>query len=192
MRTTREQKEKTGQRVLAGAARLIRERGIDAASVGDVMKAAGLTHGGFYRHFDGKEALVLAALEAAFAEQQASLEQRFDEHAPAEAAAGHRADYLQGGHVQTPGIGCPMPTLAGDVARGPQPLKAAFGAGVMRIVDALAQGMHGPAEQRRAAAIREVAMLAGAILLARASDPGTAEMILEACREPSRPNDRTA
>jgi TetR/AcrR family transcriptional repressor of nem operon len=192
MRTSLNEKEKTHRRIVDGAARLMRERGLAATSVADVMSAAGLTHGGFYRHFDGKEALMLAALEAAFAERLATLRQRFAEQAPADAVASYRAHYLQEGHVGAVGIGCPVPTLAGEVARAPQALKAAFGANIRQTIGLLAQGMAGPPEAREGLAAREIAMLAGAILLARASDPETGALILEACRErqssPDNPN----
>ena len=182
MRTSRDEKEKTARRIVDGAARLVRERGIEATSVADVMSDAGLTHGGFYRHFAGKEALMLAALEAAFAERQAALEQRFDGREPAEAVADYHVDYLKDGHVGAAATGCPVPTLAGDVARAPGPLKAAYGANVRRVIRTLARGMPGSADQRQASAAREIALLAGAIMLARASDPETAKLILAACR----------
>jgi TetR/AcrR family transcriptional repressor of nem operon len=183
MRTSRDEKEKTHRRIVDGAARLLRERGLEGTSVADVMNEAGLTHGGFYRHFDGKEALMLAALEAAFDERFAALQQRFDEQAPADAVAGYRAHYLHEGHVGALGIGCPVPTLGGEVARAPAALKAAYGANIRQMIGLLAQGMAGPPEAREALAAREIAMLAGAIMLARASDPETGALILAACRE---------
>lgn len=167
---------------MEGAARLVRERGIEATSVADVMSAAGLTHGGFYRHFADKEALLLAALEAAFAERLAVLEQRFRDGTPAEAVARNRDDYLSEGHLRTAGIGCPMPALAGEIARAAPALKAAHGANVRRFVAALARGMPGSGAAAEASAARELAMLVGGLLLARASDPATATLILRACR----------
>ena len=59
-RMSEAEKQKSHRRILDAAARLFRERGIEATSVADVMKAAGMTHGGFYRHFDSKEDLVSA------------------------------------------------------------------------------------------------------------------------------------
>jgi TetR/AcrR family transcriptional repressor of nem operon len=182
MRTSREDKQKTAQRIVDGAARLMRERGIEATSVADVMNEAGLTHGGFYRHFDGKDALMLAALEAAFAERHAALEQRFRESSPADALAGYRDDYLSQGHTEAAAIGCPLPALAGDVARASEPLRAAYGANVQRAVRTLAQGIPGSGAEAQARAAREIAMLVGALVLARASDKETAKLILDACR----------
>src|SRR3954468_22548362 len=65
MRRSREEAAATRARIVAVAARLFRARGIDATSVADVMSALGLTVGGFYRHFDSKEALVTEAIDAA-------------------------------------------------------------------------------------------------------------------------------
>jgi TetR/AcrR family transcriptional repressor of nem operon len=87
MRMSQEEKEKSHGRIVASASRLLRERGLAGASVGDVMKAAGMTHGGFYKHFDSKEVLVEAAMDAAFAEFTDALE-RGD---PQQAVAAYRA-----------------------------------------------------------------------------------------------------
>ena len=62
MKVSREQVQQHRERILAAASHLFRERGFDGVSVADVMKAAGLTHGGFYGHFDSKDALIREAL----------------------------------------------------------------------------------------------------------------------------------
>ncbi|MDP9108792.1 MAG: TetR/AcrR family transcriptional regulator, partial [Pseudomonadota bacterium] len=85
-------------------------------------------------------------------------------------------------HMANPGYGCPMPALGSDMARESEPVKAEFSAGLRRVVAALAAAGDGTAEQRRAAGLREVAMLVGAVLLARAGDNDLAKEILEACR----------
>lgn len=182
MRVSQQEKEKTYRRIVDGAARLVRERGIDATSVADVMGEAALTHGGFYRHFADKDALIVAALEAAFAERRAALEARFLTQSPETAVCAYHNDYLQEGHLTALAIGCPVPALAGDVARASDPLKTAYGANIQSLTAILAQGMTGSDEERHQAAIREIAMLAGAIMIARASDPDTARHILAACR----------
>ena len=147
------------------------------------MGAAGLTHGGFYRHFEDKDALMLTALEAAFAERHAALEHRFDESEPADAVALYHEDYLSDGHVGAAGIGCPAPTLAGDVAPRRRNAESGLRANVRRVIVTLSRGMRGSDKEREAQAARELAMLAGAIALARASDTETAKLILAACRE---------
>ena len=178
MRMSQEEKEKSHGRIVASASRLLRERGLAGASVDDVMKAAGMTHGGFYKHFDSKEALVEAAMDAAFAEFTDALE-RGD---PQQAAAAYRARYLSDGHKNHPGVGCPVAAVGQEIGRAADGLKAAFGAGVRRTAAALARTMKGSAHAKEAAAFRELSMLVGAIVIARASDPKTARDVLAACK----------
>lgn len=182
MRVSQEEKTRSHERIVESAARLLRERGVESTGVAEVMGAAGLTHGGFYRHFEDKDALVAAALGSAFAQLTSTLEACFEGRDPAAAVAAFQVHYLSDGHVAQPGIGCPLAALGGEVARGPAALKAAFGAGVERMVTALAAGMPGPEPGRRAAAARKLAMLVGAAVIARASDPATARAVLDACR----------
>ena len=198
MRVSREEKARSHARIVAAAARLVRERGIENAGVADVMREAGLTHGGFYRHFDDKDALVAAALELAFDEILARLGAPPADDAPANGAAANdaaqagadfRAFYLSEGHLERPGLGCPVAALGGEVARGPAALRTAFGAGVRRMIAALARGTPGTTPDARARASRELAMLVGALMIARASDPVTAREVLAACRADDEPGD---
>ena len=182
MRMSQEEKDRSHGRIVAGAARLMRERGIEGASVADVMRDAGLTHGGFYRHFGTKEAMLAVALQSAFDQTVAELDRRLGEQAPAAAVDDFHAFYLSQGHLERPGIGCPVAAVGVDVGRGPAALKSTFGQGVRRMVAALAKGMRGSAEARRASAMRELAMLVGALVVARASDPNTASEVLLACQ----------
>ncbi len=182
MRVSQDEKDRSRSRIVTAAARLLRERGTAGASVADVMGEAGMTHGGFYRHFDTKEALLALALQAAFEGLQSDLDRRFEDGTPEAAVAGFHTCYLSGGHVDRPGIGCPVAAAGADIGRGPDALKRPFGEGVNRIVAALARGMKGSARARRARAMRELAMLAGAVIIARASDPDTAREVLAACR----------
>ena len=178
MRMSQGEKEKSHGRIVASASRLLRERGLAGASVEDVMKDAGMTHGGFYKHFDSKEALVEAAMDAAFAEFTDALE-RGD---PQQAVAAYRARYLSDGHKNHPGLGCPVAAVGQEISRAPDGLKAAFGARIRRTVAALARAMKGSAPAKEAAAFRELSMLVGAIVIARASDPKTARDVLAACK----------
>ena len=187
MRVSQEEKDRSHGRIVAGAARLMRERGTEGASVADVMRDAGLTHGGFYRHFGTKEEMLAVALQSAFDQTMAELDRRLREQAPAAAVADFRAFYLSHGHLEQPGVGCPAAAVGADIGRGPAGLKSAFGEGVRRMVAALAKGMRGGAEARRASAVRELALLVGAIVIARASDPDTAREVLLACQGPSKP-----
>lgn len=178
MRMSQAEKEKSRARIVASAARLLRERGLDGTSVDEVMKTAGMTHGGFYKHFESKEALIEAAIGAAFAGFAEPLERG----EPERAVAAYRALYLSDGHKDHPGVGCPVAALGPDIGRAPARLKSAFGAGVRRIVAALARVRKGSAAEREAAAFREASTLVGAMVIARASDPATARAVLDACK----------
>lgn len=175
MRMSQAEKGKSHQRIVASASRLLRERGVDGASVSDVMKDAGLTHGGFYKHFPSKDAMVASALDVAFEPFIAMLDS-----ADANAGTAYRDLYLSGAHVSNPGIGCPIAALSQDIARGSEELKGVFGHNVDQLTDALAETMDGPAAVRKGDAIRQLCMLVGAVVVARACDPKTAEQVLSA------------
>lgn len=182
MRMSLEEKTRSHARIVASAARLARMHGVEGASVADVMRDAAMTHGGFYKHFASKDAMLEAALDHAFTETA----QRLDpDLAPAEAAARSAAFlsfYLSDLHLRTPEHGCPIATLGIDVARGTASLKQRFGAGVRRIIGLLARGTTGSDHTRRARATRDLALMVGAAIIARASDPETAALVLAACR----------
>ncbi len=181
MRMSKDEKDRSHGRIVASAARLVRERGVEGASVNDMMKDAGLTHGGFYKHFGSKDALLAAALDEAFDQIAGLLGPELP--AAADTATRFQDYYLSDGHLKTPGRGCPIAALGGDVGRGAAALKARFGAGVQRITALLARGLAGSEKAKRARATRQLAMMAGAIMIARASDPDTAREVLAACRE---------
>ena len=188
-KASREEKDRSRARIVASAARLFRERGIEGASLNDVMKDAGLTHGGFYRHFATKDALLEAALEKAFEQIVAPLEANLAAaHPPGAVGRKFREFYLSGGHLENPGLGCPAAALASEVARTPESTKNRFAIGVRTMLSALARTKTGDKAARETAAAQELAMMVGALAIARASDPGTAELMISACRvERSRP-----
>jgi TetR/AcrR family transcriptional repressor of nem operon len=185
MRMSQEEKERSHARIIESAAKIVRVEGLERPTVADFMNAAGMTHGGFYRHFETRDELILAAFQAAGAERAASFEQMKDALGPQIAAAAFKADYLTDRHVANPEVGCHLAALGGDVARGSDPLKAMFGADVQSCGKALAAGMEGSDAERQTQALREFAMLAGAVMVARAADPQTARAVLAACRKGS-------
>ena len=182
MRVSKQEMDKNHERIVAGAARLIRERGIENTSVADAMGEAGMKHGGFYRHFDTKEALVDAALRAAFDQMISLLEAQFTEREPKDARTAFRNFYISWQHLEQPGTGCPAAANGNDVARGPESLKASFARGIRRVILTLAKGFPGSHREKQNAAAREFAMLVGAVVIARASDTKTARTVLFACR----------
>ncbi len=180
MRVTQQQMEATRERIVAGASKLFRERGVRSTTVAELMADAGLTHGGFYRHFQSKDALIGQALHAAIETFISPLE--------AEAGGPQRVDalrsfvgmYLSAAHVSHPGLGCPLPALSGELAQGSDEVRAAFSSGVRRVLHSLSQGIEAP--DRDARAMRLLAMLVGCIALARAGDAALASGLLAACR----------
>ena len=182
MRVSQQEKDRSHERIVDSAARLVRARGIESTSVSDVMASAGLTHGGFYRHFESKDALLVSALERAFDEMLAMLDGRPDSADASAAAVAFKRFYLSEPHVSAPEVGCPVAAIGAEVSRASDDVKAAFGAGVRRMVAALAHDGEGTKAQREARAMREFAMVVGAVVLARASDATTAAGVLRVCR----------
>lgn len=180
MRISREQAQENHDKVVATAGRLFRERGFDGVAVGDLMKAAGFTHGGFYNHFNSKEALAAEALDQAF--------RQMDEHrAGVESLDDLLSQYLSEAARRAPGRTCPAAALAGDVARQGEPVKQVFAGGFERMVVSMANRLpEGP--EARAEAIALLSRMAGALALARAmpesSDLGREVLAaaLEGCR----------
>jgi TetR/AcrR family transcriptional repressor of nem operon len=136
-RVSQAQAAQNRERIVGTAARLFRERGMAGVSVADVMAEAGLTHGGFYKHFASKDALVAEAVTLAFAQQAAHLREAVPGDAPPSDSngTGRRAfvdAYLSTTHRDDPGNGCPTAGFGGDVARagGGDGTRAAYANGV--------------------------------------------------------------
>lgn len=173
-RVSRAQTEKNRAAIEGAASRLIRERGL-GVSVADLMGAAGLTHGGFYGHFQSKDELTATACNIAFAESQERWRQRIAE---ADGQAASRAALIEG-YLSTrnradPGHSCPLTALAADVAREEvgKPVREAFHVGAQQLIDILAavQPADLDAKQQRADALTQLSTLVGALLLARATE----------------------
>jgi len=182
MRVSRMEMDRSHARIVEGAARLFRRLGVANTGVADVMEAAGLTHGGFYRHFESKDALLASAIQAAFAQVRALVDDGMRGKHPDKALSDYHAFYLSEAHLGDPSTACPVATLAGEVARASPPLKEEFGRGVRQMLEMMASHWPGAKRAREVAATREFAMLVGAAVIARATDPDTAKSVLAACR----------
>ncbi|WP_280335002.1 TetR/AcrR family transcriptional regulator [Nocardia wallacei] len=184
-RTSRAQAESHRREVLDAAAARVRERGTAAVTVPEVMAAAGLTHGGFYRHFDSKDDLIAQACTAAYTEKIREMEQI--RAASADEAAARRAfiaRYLSATHRDAAGRGCGIAALAGDVGRTEpdSPLRRAYLDGIRDMLGKLAEYGERPADDR--AVLVELSVLAGALLLSRATaGDELSQEILDAARE---------
>ena len=165
MRISREQARENHDRVVDAASALMRERGIEGAGVAEVMKAAGLTHGGFYNHFDSKEALTLEALDLAFRDMS-------DERARAPGLEALLRGYLSEAARRNPGKACPAAALAGDVSRQPEPVRAVFADGLEAMIASVEAGLP-EGEGRREQAVNLVVRMVGALALSRAVPDGS-------------------
>src|SRR6202040_3207199 len=159
-------KAATHARIVKVAAKRFRERGLNRIGVADVMKEAGVTVGGFYKHFGSRDELVVEALAAAFKDLDV-----WEEHTPDMAQL--LQNYLTEAHRDTPGTGCAMGALLGDVTRGSKSARALYTARGKRSL-AFSSAIL-PSTQRgnkRSRALLILSALLGAINLSRAvSDP---------------------
>src|SRR6202046_2360964 len=108
-------KEKNHQRIVEIAARKIRESGIDGPGVAEVMKEAGLTHGGFYKHFDSRDDLIAEAVTAAIEQGQSDLSKAVE--AAADPLEAFLEEYVSEKHGDDPGTGCTVGALGAHAAR---------------------------------------------------------------------------
>ncbi|MBV9889844.1 MAG: TetR/AcrR family transcriptional regulator [Rhizobacter sp.] len=160
-------KEETHERILDVAARAIRRHGYAGVGVADVMREAGLTHGGFYAHFDSRDALLVEALDRA-GRDSAQTVMRAIERRPAKGVSAFRAlveAYLSDEHLASLETGCPVAALGCDMPRQSERVRDASAARVRRLV-ATVRSTLPPAE--RAAASVVAATLVGTLQLARA------------------------
>jgi len=181
MKVSREQVRRNREQILAAAARLFRERGLDGVSVAEVMQAAGLTHGAFYGHFDSKQALIREALRHDGAAAPAARRKR----ASTQSAAEFADSYLSTRHRDDPGGGCAVAGLGAEAARGSAELRATLTESVKREIDRFSAASPGAtAAQRRRAAIASYAAMVGAIVIARVvADDKLSQEILATTRK---------
>jgi TetR/AcrR family transcriptional repressor of nem operon len=173
MRYSSNHKAETRQRIIGEASRRFRKDGIEGTGLVPLMKALGLTHGGFYAHFESKDALVQASLEAA-------VQQTLERWLPSPDASPRAVidHYLSPDHRDEPGEGCPLPTLAAELGLRGQP-SATADAMVARMTALLAECRLAPAAGDEG--VVALAAMVGALTLARAvSDRGASDAILTA------------
>jgi TetR/AcrR family transcriptional repressor of nem operon len=177
MRYEPERKGRTRARIVAQAALTLRSGGPDRLGVADVMAGAGLTHGGFYAHFPSKDALVEEAMGAVFADarRRGGLDavQSSDADDLRGAFRAYLSGYLSPLHRDQPDLGCPLPALSADMARGLKPARQRFAQGLADLTTQMAAIMArlGHADPG-AQAVATVAQMAGAVALARAVGKG--------------------
>jgi len=181
MRVSREKAAENRERIIDAAGTLFRARGFAGIGVADIMKAAELTHGGFYGHFASKDDLAAQASRRSLVRAAAKWE-RIAAASPRKAYAALLANYLTPTHRDDPARGCAFASLSNDAARGGKAVRAAFAEGLQPFLGVLAQSIQGRSkEARRRKAIATMAALVGAVTLARAvGDPNVSDEILAA------------
>lgn len=180
MRVSKEQAAENRDRILDNAARLFREHGFDGIGVADLMKSAGLTHGGFYGHFKSKEDLMAQAATRALEQSMQSWNSVLAEDG--KDMLGRYLDlYLSAAHRDDPGAGCATAALAAGAARQGAPVREVVTAGIRRFIAGLQRVIGGDAgaDAQRERAITTLSAMVGALVLARAvDDPALSDEIL--------------
>jgi TetR/AcrR family transcriptional repressor of nem operon len=174
MRVSRDQMQANRLRILESASRLFREKGFEAVSVAEVMKAAGLTHGGFYGHFESKDDLIAQAIAHIFTVQddgQGNI-------------AAYLNAYLSPQHRDSVGEGCPTAALVADIRRQTPAARLAMTEGFRSQIDRIARAIVAPgAAASRRQAVGAWSAMVGAVVLARAiDDPVLSGEILDETR----------
>ena len=153
--------------ILEAAASLFRARGFEGVSVAELMKKAGLTHGGFYGHFESKEDLIAQALERLLV-QSTSKWEAVMETAEGDPVEAFTQSYLSMRHMTAQGEGCLFPALGADLARLPAGVRFNFARPLSSFFDRIGRFFHGKsAREKRRAAMATMASLVGAVVLSQ-------------------------
>ena len=185
MRYSKEHKQETHARIVRKASVRLREKGAHGIGVADLMKEAGLTHGGFYAHFDSREALVIEAFNYAMDRSTDRWRKIVEQTPPEKRFASIVESYLTTIHRDDPGHGCAVPTLGPEIAREGPKARRAFAAKLDEMIEMMAdQVPELPRKAARKQAIAALSAMAGALVLSRIAGTGEfSEEILGAGRE---------
>jgi TetR/AcrR family transcriptional repressor of nem operon len=185
MRYSREHKLETHARIVRKASVRLREKGAHGIGVADLMKDAGLTHGGFYAHFDSREALVIEAFTHAMDRSIERWRKLADQTPPEKRLAMIVNTYLTPLHRDDPGHGCSVPALGAEIARESPKTRRAFAGRLEQMIDTLAAQLPGvPRKAARKQAMAAIATMMGTLVLARVAGSGDfSEELLGAGRD---------
>ena len=173
MKVSREQVAANRQAILEAAGHLFRAQGFEGVTVADVMKAAGLTHGGFYGYFKSKDDLIAQTLAHVSAEGPAEID-----------LARYAESYLSQRNYQNVAGGCAVAALGCETSRQTHEARAAMTKGLRQHIERLSMSAKGKtAAEKRRAAIGSYAAMLGAMIMARFSDdPKLSEELLAQTR----------
>jgi TetR/AcrR family transcriptional repressor of nem operon len=170
MRYTPQRKRETREQIVSAAARQFRERGFDGSSVGSIMSEAGLTHGGFYAHFESKDELIANVIRGGFDEVTEKFERQFSHLDGEDWLAAWVDRYLSDQHYHATDRGCPMPALAGEIARSGDQARRAFTELFEKRMQSVIARVDAPKKEARRRVLAAVSQMAGALMLARTFD----------------------
>lgn len=184
MKVTRAQSEENRQTVIATASRLFRERGFDGIGLSDLMNAAGLTHGGFYKKFDSKEDLATQACTSALDKSRVKWS-RVVARAKDEPFTAVVLSYLSERHRDDIGDGCTFAALGPDAARHSPKLRQVFEREIEAHLDFLDNLLSDePNEATRDQSIAALSTMVGALLISRVvTNPALSKRFLDASAE---------
>ena len=174
------EKARNRERILAEAARQVRDGGLESVAVGKLMQSVGLTHGGFYGHFTSRSDLMAQALERALAEGEAGARAVAAEPGQPRGFAGFVRSYLSRAHRDQRTSGCAIAALASDVARADAPSRAVMEAHIERFIENVRASLGRPDD---AEAIATVSAMIGALAISRTlTDPKRSDAVLRAVK----------
>jgi TetR/AcrR family transcriptional repressor of nem operon len=194
VRYSQEHKRESRLRIVRAAAQRFRQLGFSGAGIDEVMRAAGLTAGAFYAHFESKQHLLAEALEHALAEPRLQLVAGLEGKTGAAWLGELVRRYLSRAHRDAVAEGCPVPALAGEVGRQGTLARQAFERELGKLLAEAAEAcrsIDAPADEQLSSedrALAVMALCAGGIMLARSvQDRGLSDRILRACRRFATP-----
>ena len=176
----RDHKQETRQRIVEAAASAFREHGIEQTTVAEIMQQAGLTHGGFYAHFQSKDELVAEAVKYASEQVSKIFDSPNTKHPLLEVSGA----YLSVPHMAHPERGCPVAALATELNRGGQKVRNVVSRELQARLEKLF--LRTPPDEtleiRRRQAAGVLACMVGGQILARALNSNEAAQFLADCQ----------
>jgi TetR/AcrR family transcriptional repressor of nem operon len=188
MRYSETHKSETHEKLLQIAGKALRAKGPEGVAVAEVMKEAGLTHGGFYAHFKSKDAFLAEALRNIFAHSKDKYRRLTDGLPPRHALATYIDFYVSPIHRDDVARGCPITALNSDLPRQSKKFRTVFDDGVRSLVEGLAERITAAGVEDggdpHALAASVLSAMAGAVAVSRAvSDKALSDQMLTTARE---------
>jgi TetR/AcrR family transcriptional repressor of nem operon len=163
-----EHKERTHRRIVKSASRQLRKRGLNGPAVATLMKASGLTHGGFYKHFSSRDDLVVEAVEESLRELTQTLTDAPKHSGSRDGWKAMVTTYLSLERCDRADIGCPIAALAPDIARTAPAMKQRISAAILKFREELIPLMPGRTlEEKSSNFLMIITSMVGAIAIAR-------------------------